>query len=418
MAKKKELPEAPAEEQIPIEGELLAPASGAIVEFNKTEAALVGLKEKYGDPKKFDVSTLEGFAEAKAGLKELVGHRTGIESKRVDLKKPHLDRGRYIDDEAKRITVKIVELETPMAAIVKAETDRLAVIAEAEEKAEAARVTALQARLARIREVPLTSVGATLEKLRLTRTNLEAINLEEFQEFAESAKLYRESALESIALMIKAAQESEEQNKLLAEQKRITQIRANIAEITSIPSKTIGLTIDQMRNSLTYLQVGKLEWAQEFLDEAVLARANAITQVHNLIAGQEQLETMRAQLEALQPKAVVASIPNNLTVVSVGVTDEEQIALFGDEENIPVDAEYYASGEAGLLRDGPEDIAQSEETNQTVEPSIAIESPVVNESTGGQTTIGRNEIIYAVHKHCGIPIGEAALACINAFNEE
>src|SRR5690606_22982595 len=83
-----------------------------------------------------------------------------------ELKAPVLERGRLIDDEAKRITGEIVKLELPIDAAIKAQEQ-----AEEAARAERARIkaereAAVNAQIERIRSLPITYVAATQEVLR------------------------------------------------------------------------------------------------------------------------------------------------------------------------------------------------------------------------------------------------------------
>jgi hypothetical protein len=45
----------------------------------------------------------------------------------------------------------------------------------------------------------------------------------------------------------------------------------------------------------------------------------------------------------------------------------------------------------------------------------SVSSPIVDDSTGNQTIIGKDQIIEAVSKYWGVPVAQAALACMSAF---
>lgn len=104
-----------------------------IAEYSPTAAALAELRQRFGNIA-FDLSTTKGDKDARAARLELVRLRTGLETKRKELKAPALERSRLIDDEAKRITAAILELETPIDEQIKAaeaakEAERIAKMA-------------------------------------------------------------------------------------------------------------------------------------------------------------------------------------------------------------------------------------------------------------------------------------------------
>jgi hypothetical protein len=194
------------------EAEVIAAVKdGHIVAFSQTEAALAELALAYGNPAVFDVTTDDGMKAAKAGRKELMRYRTSLEAKRKELKAPILARGKLLDDEAKRITAELAKLEGPLDAHITAEETRIAEAVAAAERAEAERVAELQSRLARIREVPRNMIGAPLEGLKAVLVKVEESPLDDYEEFTEAAKAYRESSVTALKSMIEAAELAERQ---------------------------------------------------------------------------------------------------------------------------------------------------------------------------------------------------------------
>ena len=120
-----------------------------IAEYRTTTAALELLREKYATP--FDATTTTGLAAAKAARTEIRGYRSALEKTRADLKAPLLAQGQWIDAEAKRIAAELLAIENPIDATIKAEEKRKAEEKAARERAEAARVAALQAQIDAIR---------------------------------------------------------------------------------------------------------------------------------------------------------------------------------------------------------------------------------------------------------------------------
>lgn len=220
------------------ESELIAAVKdGHIVAFSATEAALAELAFLYGNPERFDVVTSDGMKAAKAARKELVSYRTALEAKRKELKAPILARGKLLDDEAKRITGELLKLEQPLDAHITAEETRIAEAEALAARLEAKRVADLQARLAKIREIPQAVMGGALDDMRTALGSLEGMNCASFQEFEKSAYSYRDGAINTLMKMIEAAELAEKQAAELAETKakqakqdaELAELRAQLA---------------------------------------------------------------------------------------------------------------------------------------------------------------------------------------------
>jgi len=166
-----------------------------VVEFNNTASALADLQQRFGDVV-FEVSTEQGFSDAKSGRRELKNLRVGLEKKRVTLNAPLLARTRLINDEAKRITEVIQGLETPIDASIKAEEQRREEERAERERAEQVRIQAIQAKLAEIREIPLKAVGldaAAILKMA-AETDVLVIDTAFFGGYANEASIARNAA--------------------------------------------------------------------------------------------------------------------------------------------------------------------------------------------------------------------------------
>lgn len=136
-----------------------------VAEYSVTAEALVLLDERYRG-KTYAVTTEAGLEEATKARNELRKLRTALEAKRKELKAPALERSRLIDDEAKRITEAISELEDPIAEQIAAEAkrqEREKLAAEAKEKA---RVENIERRLSGI-------IGTPAQAARLTSAQIE-----------------------------------------------------------------------------------------------------------------------------------------------------------------------------------------------------------------------------------------------------
>jgi hypothetical protein len=175
--------------------------STGVVEYSPTEKALAELRQKYAAVV-FDVTNAKGMMAAKEARRELRTLRTSLESMRVEIKAPALERCRLIDAEAKRITAELEKLEDPIAAAIKAEEDRKeAERAEKALQAEAA-ARALRAKLDAIRNRPLSVIGKPAPTIAALIDDTKALEFSDLNEQyqAEAIKL-RDEAIEKLVVM-------------------------------------------------------------------------------------------------------------------------------------------------------------------------------------------------------------------------
>ena len=123
-----------------------------LAEYDQIKADLVTLKREYAG-KVYDVTTTAGMSEARVDRALFRTGRTDVEKVRQALKKPHLERGRKIDSDAKMIKEAFEEMEAPVAALIKAEADRKAKVKAKKEAEEKARVEGIKDRMNGLRFV-------------------------------------------------------------------------------------------------------------------------------------------------------------------------------------------------------------------------------------------------------------------------
>ena len=85
-----------------------------IGKFNFVDSEIAKMKEEFKDLEIKGLDDKEGIAKVADALKIISSKRTGIESKRTELKDFYLNTGRGIDAEAKRIQTLIAEVENPL----------------------------------------------------------------------------------------------------------------------------------------------------------------------------------------------------------------------------------------------------------------------------------------------------------------
>lgn len=295
--------------------------AGHIVAFSRTESALATLRENY-EGVVYDVATATGLAEAKAARKDIITHRTSLEKKRVEIKAPYLEYGRLLDTEAKRITAELESLENPIDSQIKAEEKRLADIKAEADRIEAARVNKHQNNLEAIRAIAGSMIGANLEVLHITLEKVRATKFSEYEEFEESARLYAESAIEKLNQLIASEQEKiaakELQIKADMEAERVAKINTWLNNIQNAPSQAFGSTIEGMLYTVNSLKNNiDLEKYQEFADQAVQYRDEAVAKIESMIAdAKEKIAVFERLQEESAEKARIAEIKGRIQLIS------------------------------------------------------------------------------------------------------
>lgn len=182
-----------------------------IAEYSATEAALAMLREKYSVVP--DANTDEGYALVKAGIKELTTLRTSLEAARKREKEPHLQAGRIIDAEAKRITEELVKLEDPMKAAKKEVDDRI-------ERERQERIARLQVKVDAIVAMPGQVRGKSSQEIASMLDRVGEIDaMHDYYDLTKEAVAARENALSELAQMLtdRLAFEASEEDRKKAE---------------------------------------------------------------------------------------------------------------------------------------------------------------------------------------------------------
>lgn len=219
-----------------------------IQEYSKTAAALADLHEIYAGVV-YDVTTTKGMTEAKEGRKELRTLRTDLEKMRVAIKAPALERCRLIDAEAKDITAKLLALEEPIDAQIKAEEnkEKEAAMAKAaaerkaqeeaeriKREAEETKLAAERAEIDRVRAEQAEQQRKIDEQMRVSREAIEAAERESRRKIEEqeaAAKAERDAAqakiraeqevVEAAAKKLREEQEAAERERQRAENAKL-----------------------------------------------------------------------------------------------------------------------------------------------------------------------------------------------------
>lgn len=196
-------------------------ASGVLVQYSKTEAALAALREKYTGAT-FDLTTTKGDKEARAARLELTTLRTSLEKRRKEFKAPALEFGKKIDAEAARITSEIEALEQPIDAQIRADENRRAAEKAERERIERERVAAHQNRLNTIRACVGRAQGLPSERIANGIAQVEAMvtDAATWEEFAGEAATAQAETLAAMRSMFDAAKAREDEEARVEQQRQ------------------------------------------------------------------------------------------------------------------------------------------------------------------------------------------------------
>ncbi len=282
-----------------------------IVEYSRTEAAMAGLKERYGGLL-FNVSTATGLAMAKQARSEIRGYRTSLEKMRVDLKAPILERGKLLDDEAKRITALLVALEEPIDAEIKKEESRKAAEKAEREAMERARVAAIVAKIEAIKAIPgrVASMGSGMLALELE--TLEEMPIDDsFKEFFGEADAAKSQTVARMQEMLVARQALEAEAERV-KQERKAQKKAEDAELH--------------RRVMEFEQRA----AEQAARDRIVDAAHAAEAERQRVANEAALAAVAAEREALAMERAALDMQRLALQVADAVAETSDSAAFSD----------------------------------------------------------------------------------------
>jgi colicin import membrane protein len=297
-----------------------------VVEYNETTQGLAELRHKHGNVV-FNVTVPKEMKAAKEVRAELVKLRTGLEAKRKDLKAPMLERGKLLDNEAKRITDEIKAIEEPIDVQIKLEEARAEQIKLEKLEAERLRVEAINKRIDEIRNVPASLVGkpAVIIQGQLARLKADELSEDEFQEHFVTARDAHTAAIARIEQLLQAQLEVDE------EKKRQAQRDADM--------KAMQDRLDAQQKLIDYAAAAAKAAAERVASEAAAAEkekqeAEAAEQRQREAAERERVEEIRGRINwfAVRPKelrgAGSAAITDVILNVKECLVDEEDYAEF------------------------------------------------------------------------------------------
>ena len=209
-------------------------------EMGVTEYKLRQLRKKY-DPSNLPTVVEKGdagYQQAHRMAMDIMRVRTGIEDKRKELKRDALDWGKKVDNEAKRLTAMVQEIEAPWRKLkddADAEAERI------EREAHEAEAKAMALIEAKVRTLMVAAEGllnadsAFIEK-RLEKVKAEVITEDEYGSLYDAAVMYHTKAVKDLeeALQTRIDHEAarmkweQEQDQLKRERLAIARERAEM----------------------------------------------------------------------------------------------------------------------------------------------------------------------------------------------
>lgn len=295
-----------AKQELVEQTDVAAAIAKALAPLKRSDAAIDQLAAELKG-KTFDCTTKEGDKEARASKRVLVELRVGVEELRQQLKAPHLEAGRAIDAEAKRLTSRVLELEQPIAAVIDAEKARQDAIAAEQAAAEAARRKLQTDRIATMERTPLNLIGQTAAQIQEMLTGLEAQDFTDMDpDLAEQAHGVRQRAVGQVTDMLEQRVEFEAQQAALAEQRaqqereqaeaktRAEENRRRDQALQDIRDfgrfgPNVAISLDEIRDVLAKAEAMDLSHIHaDDLDVAEMLKAQRVDQIRERVQLMEQ----------------------------------------------------------------------------------------------------------------------------------
>lgn len=271
----------------------------AVAEYTPIAAGLAAARARYADVV-WDLTTTRGNEEARRARKELVSLRTGLEARRKELKAPLLAQAKLVDDEARRITAELLQLEEPIDALIRADERRREEERAAREAAERARVAGIRERIAAIVAQPVKA--ARIRSSALLRTAIDTLAAQEvddsFEEFAGEARAAHAQSLDAMREML-ATIEAQEVAAARLQQEREAQERA--------AAQAAARRAEEERVAREAEEARLAAERAEFERQQAAARAAQEAQAARLAAQQAEIERQAAALRAQQEEAARAA---------------------------------------------------------------------------------------------------------------
>lgn len=272
-----------------------------VVALGVTDARLAELRAEYQGLTIEDGND-ESYSEVSTAIREISGLRSQVEERRLEIKRPLLKRCKILDNEAKRITAELKQIEDPLVAERTRVREKQRKAKEERERAERERVEALERRVEDLKTLANAEDPQRAPDAEPTSADLQVaynalrereITREEFEEFYERAIEIRADGLASLPDRIEAAKARE------AEATRIATMRKRVDDLKAKRRGLRDLSEDELlarRAELETLAITADEFL-EFVDQAENERAESIEAIDNRLDA-IKLERDRAELAA------------------------------------------------------------------------------------------------------------------------
>ncbi len=252
-----------------------------IAEFNKTEAGLAILEERYSLVP--DCTTKDGYEDCRVGLAELRTTRTTLEKTRKNLNADDQERIKYRNKEAKRITGWIRALEDPMKAAKKAVDVEIERVKQAEIDAEKERVFEIQKKVSII--AAYGAKARTVVALKEAVEGAQAIDCTiGYAEFVEPAETAKNNVIAILSERLAAAEIEEE--------------KAEKVKIEAEMVRKRALEIDRERKALAEERDAQRAREKEERDKINRKRVKIESQLKEFREAKAEQE--RTRMEAVQ----------------------------------------------------------------------------------------------------------------------
>lgn len=337
----------------------LIDGSTALTVTDRTEAAMARLEEALRG-KSYDLTTTAGDKEARQDRMRLVKLRTSLDRLRKD---QNADHKAIIDGNnafAKAITERIVALEEPIDAAIKADEERRAAEKAERDRIERERILAITAKVQGIKEVPFAMLSANSAQISEAIDKLRDTPIEEgeFAEFTNEAGTAKQVSLLRLGVIRADAFEREETERRQREAREAAEAQRRAAEAQAKAE----------REEADRKAAAEKAAAQAIADEAArkLAEANAVlaearrVQEENERREQERLQreaeeraqqeqasapTLDDVLEAAAPPAIVETLADASAGISLGATMANSIAAAFTPAEVQPEAERPSNAE-------------------------------------------------------------------------
>lgn len=293
-----------------------------LAKYSLPDAKIAELKEKYMTAIVKDPEDSGNYEFCKSAHQEVKGIRVSIEKKRKELKYSSLDFGRKVDEEAKRLTLLISEIEDHLYAqrrVVEAEKERIAKEREEQIRAEEERKKREEEeRLEKERKAE----EERLEKIRKEQEVKEK-ELREKEEAIKREQEERERKIKEEQEKIEAEKRKIEEEKQKAEQEKINALYQKRLEI-ALPFKQFWSTEQYAFGTMSETNfnsvMSDLKERKQAFDDAEKARL-AQEEIERIAAEKAEAERQEALKPDMQKINEFANVLMELPVPEVKTND-------------------------------------------------------------------------------------------------